>query len=365
MFDKLQLVDKSDEILIGPQGGSAVKLQEDFMKSRLFCSLLGCTFVALTCVSSASAQQRTFVSGLGNDGNPCSRVAPCRNFAQAISQTNAGGEVIVLDSAGYGAFAISKSVSIIAPPGVYAGISVFSGDGIDINAGASDTIILRGLTVNNQGSLGNGIVFNTGGTLHVESCVANGFLNVSAACGLQFLGAGTLEVKDSIFRDNQCGIEVAPASGTASAAIEHVRLESCSRGLTAVDGSQVTVRNSLSSANLAGFAVTSQGTGPVRLNLESCVVSNNSFGIEVTSDQSAPAEANVERCTLSGNNFGTIVESMSTGIATVRLSNSTVTDNGTGLTNMGAPALIVSRGNNTIEGNTTNTSGTIGSYTAK
>jgi hypothetical protein len=90
--------------------------------------------------------------------------------------TNLGGEVIVLDSAGYGTILnLTGSISIIAPQGVYAGISVFSGDGITINAGASDTVILRGLTVGNEGSTGNGIVFNSGGTLHIEDCVVSGF----------------------------------------------------------------------------------------------------------------------------------------------------------------------------------------------
>jgi hypothetical protein len=94
--------------------------------------------LALVLASVAQAQvQRTFVSGLGSDSNPCSRTAPCRTFTQAISQTNTGGEVYVLDSAGYGAFTIAKSVTIVAPQGVVAGISVFSGDGIDVNAGGS------------------------------------------------------------------------------------------------------------------------------------------------------------------------------------------------------------------------------------
>src|SRR5215471_7392386 len=106
-----------------------------------------CSFVLVGLSASIShAQvQRTFVSGGGSDLNPCSRTAPCRTFGQAISQTNSGGEVYVLDSAGFGAFAITKPVSIVAPQGVTAGISVFSGDGITINAGASDVIILRGL----------------------------------------------------------------------------------------------------------------------------------------------------------------------------------------------------------------------------
>src|SRR5262249_13073951 len=160
-----------------------------------------------------SAQvQRTFVSGGGSDGNPCSRTAPCRTFTQAISQAAAGGEVIVLDSAGYGPFSITQAVSITAPAGVYAGISVFSGDGIDINAGASATVILRGLTINNQGSTGSGIICNSAGTLHVESSVVNGF---SSGQGVFFQSPGKLEVKDCIFRGNSIGIGVKAASGSA------------------------------------------------------------------------------------------------------------------------------------------------------
>src|SRR5262249_17771860 len=149
-------------------------------------------------------------------------------------QTNPGGEVIVLDSAGYGPVTIAKAVSLIAPPGVYAGISVFSGNGIDIQAGSSDTVILRGLTVNNQGSTGSGIRFLSGGTLHVESCVVSGFTGgVGSQFGVSFNGPGVLEVKDSIMRGNSDGIFVQAISGTALAAIDQVRLERCGTGLYA------------------------------------------------------------------------------------------------------------------------------------
>src|SRR5690348_12464365 len=115
------------------------------------------SFLFVTMFSSIAAAQvtRTFVSGLGSDSNPCSRTAPCRTFSQALMGTGAGGEVVVLDSAGYGPFAITQAVSVTAPPGVYAGISVFSGDGIDIHAASTDAVILRGLTINNQGSPGS------------------------------------------------------------------------------------------------------------------------------------------------------------------------------------------------------------------
>jgi hypothetical protein len=110
--------------------------------------------------------------------------------------------------------------------------------------------------------------------------------------------------------------------------------------LVAQAGSRVTIRNSIATdASDAGFRALSQTAAAVELNIESCVVSNNGSGVTAQSN--------------------------STGIATVRISNSTVTDNNTGLFNVAAPALILSRGNNTVEGNTTNTTGTIGSYTAR
>jgi hypothetical protein len=308
------------------------------MTERLIASLRVSVLFAVLGVSSASAQvQRTFVSGLGNDSNSCARTAPCRTISHALMGTSTGGEVVVLDSAGYGAFVIGQSVSVTAPPGVYAGISVFSGDGIDINAGISDTVILRGLTINNQGSNGNGINFTSGETLHVEGCVVNGF---SSGNGINFVAGANLEVKDSILRANSGGILVLPMAGTAKATIDQVRLENGGTGLLARDGSTVTVRNSLASGNVIGFAAESGSASAAELDIENCAASNNGTGI--------------------------LASSNSTGVATVRVSNSTVTDNQTGLDNAAGPAVILSRGNNTVEGNIpNNTQGTIGSYTAK
>jgi hypothetical protein len=336
------------------------------MNKRIIASIFGLNSIVILLASGAAAQQRTFVSGLGSDSNPCNRTAPCRNFAQAISQTNSGGEVIALDSAGYGAISITKPVSIISPPGVYAGISVFSGDGIAVNAGASDTVILRGLTVNNQGSTGSGIVFNSGGALHVESCAVNGFSTINSG-GLKFLSPGSLEVKDSNMRGDYFGLLIQPSSGIARATIDQLRLEGGHVGLLAREGSVVTVRNSVASANSAdGFAAFSNTAGSVRLTLEACESSNNDFGIDAGSASTGPTEVDIEGCLVTGStNQGIFAQSTSTGIATVRVSNSTVIGNGIGIQNFGSPAILLSRGNNTVEGNTTNTSGAIGSYTAR
>ena len=135
----------------------------------------------LTPLLSHAGLQRTFVSAKGSDSNACSLPLPCRTFAVALTQTNAGGEIIVLDSGGYGGTTINKAVSIVVPQGVYAGVSVFAAtDGFVISAGPADEVVLRGLTINNQGG-NNGIVFNTGAALYVESCTILGFAGASMA----------------------------------------------------------------------------------------------------------------------------------------------------------------------------------------
>jgi hypothetical protein len=261
-------------------------------------------------------------------------------LSAAIAQTNPAGEVVVLDSAGYGPFHINQAISVIAPPGVYAGVSVFSGDGVDIFADpSSDVVVLRGLTLNSQGGNGLGVFFGTGALLHIESCVVNGFAND----GIRSSGAGTLEVKDSIIRGNFAGIEISHFVGsTAFATIEHTLFErNATVGLFARDGTKVTVRNSVASANAdVGFQADAVTFAPAELNIENCVITNN-------------------------GGAGVSAHSSSTPVARARISNSTITNNGFGLANGPSPAVILSRGNNTVEGNGTNTTGTISTYTAK
>ena len=122
----------------------------------------------------SGSSPRTFVSSAGMDTNPCSRSAPCRSFGAAIAQTAAGGEVIVLDSAGYGAATIGSSISLIAPRGVYAGVSVPGGAGITISAAATDVVTLRGLTLNGTGG-GDGIYLASGGVLYLQQLTIQNF----------------------------------------------------------------------------------------------------------------------------------------------------------------------------------------------
>ena len=165
-----------------------------------------------------AAVQRTFVSSTGSDAQGCSLTQPCRSFAAAITQTLAGGEVIVLDSAGYGPVTVNKAVSIIAPAGIYAGISVFSGDGISVNAPGA-IVVLRGLSVNGLGGT-HGINLHAAAQVRIESCLISGM----AQDGVHHTASGAdVAILDTIVRDNgNFGINVV-ADG--SVALDRVRSE--------------------------------------------------------------------------------------------------------------------------------------------
>src|SRR5215472_3490923 len=149
------------------------------MKSYAFCFALLSAIVAS--VSAQAQSPRTFVSATGSDSNPCTFALPCRHFQAAVNVTAAGGEVDALDPAGYSPITISQAITIegqgwsyIAPPA--------GGDAITINAGATDNIVIRGLSLNGAGVAGptNGIVFNSGGGLTVTNCVVQNFLTTGS-----------------------------------------------------------------------------------------------------------------------------------------------------------------------------------------
>src|ERR1700756_3007999 len=109
--------------------------------------------VTMLLVSSPSFAQatRTWVSGVGNDANPCSRTAPCKTFAGAISKTAAGGEINVLDPGGYGGVTITKSIRIISDH-IEAGVLVSGTNGIVVNVGGTDHVVLDGLDIEGLGT---------------------------------------------------------------------------------------------------------------------------------------------------------------------------------------------------------------------
>src|SRR5260221_8703882 len=135
--------------------------------------------MAIAALANAQAT-RTWVSGVGDDVNPCSRTAPCKTFAGAISKTAAGGEINCLDPGGFGAVTIIKAMTISCEMGT-AGVLVAAGNGVNVNAGANDAVYLKGLDfegLNGTTNPGlNGIQFNTGASLTVDSCMIRDFSN--------------------------------------------------------------------------------------------------------------------------------------------------------------------------------------------
>jgi hypothetical protein len=167
----------------------------------------------------AFAAQRTFVATSGTGNPACSLVAPCRSFADAIVATNVGGEIVVLDSGGYGPVTITKSVSVISPPGIYAGISVFAGnDGVDVDAPGA-TVVLRGLSINGQGGA-HGVLIKQAARVRIENCVIS---NMSSVGIYHQADNGETIVVDTIVRDNQDGLGLVAAD--AAITLDRVRSE--------------------------------------------------------------------------------------------------------------------------------------------
>src|SRR5690348_8418681 len=161
-------------------GGRSVARERQMRMIRQLSALLGLSLVMILPIVPANAQaSRTWVSGVGDDVNPCSRTAPCKTFAGAISKTAAGGEIDALDPAGYGAVTITKSMTIDGGGGQVASVLVAGTNGIVVAAGPNDVVILRNLRINgllNSGNAGiNGIRFLSGKALHVENCDIFGF----------------------------------------------------------------------------------------------------------------------------------------------------------------------------------------------
>jgi hypothetical protein len=186
----------------------------------LAAAALAAAAVALSPAVDAAAQ-RTFVASYGLTANTafnCSIAKPCRAFSEAIGVTNPGGEVVVLDSAGYGPVTIAKSVSIVAPAGIYAGITVSSGAGVTINAGAGAIVVLRGLSINGQGG-NRGIFVQAAARVRIENCIVSGM----AIAGISHTATGAeMIVVDTIVRDNaSSGIVV--EGDLASVVLDHVR----------------------------------------------------------------------------------------------------------------------------------------------
>lgn len=278
--------------------------------------------VACLAAGAAHAQAtRTWVSGVGDDVNPCSRTAPCKTFAGAISKTAANGEINALDPGGFGGVTITKSITITGE-GTMAGVLVSGTNAIVVNAPTGSTVVLRHLNVQGLASGLNGIHFVGGGDLHVENVLINNFAGqginfAPATAGTSFLFVNNVTIRNAVAG----GILLKPGASTnVVAAINGSVLDGNGRGLRAEDGATVVVRNSHASGNDA----------------------NGFVGIGV----SRAVDMTLENVVSAGNGATGVY---SGALTTVRISNTTVTRNLDGLQLVGGA--IQSFGNNRLLGN--------------
>src|SRR5262245_29167357 len=229
--------------------------------------------VAVLAGADAGAASRTFVSGTGSDANACTRTAPCRNFQRGIDAVDAGGEVVALDSAGYGTFTVTKSVSVIAPPEIYGGVTATTSiAAIHVDTKASNVVVvLRGLSITGLGA-SDGILAR-GGLVFVEHCTVSGFLTH----GLEIQSESRVFVKDSTVRSNLYGLT---AMNSAIVSIQGSRLVGNTlHGVSAGSDATVTVADSVLSGNdLGGWVPV--GSAGATLSLVRSRVTGNGDGLE-------------------------------------------------------------------------------------
>jgi hypothetical protein len=282
-----------------------------------FLPLAATLLTANTFATAAQAGALSYVSSTGNDANACTLAAPCRTLQHAVTATKAGGEVRLIDSAGYGAsIGIGKSITISGD-----GATVFAGQ-ITINS-ATAVVTLRDLTLNGGGAPGgsNGVTIQAAKTVHIERCSIHGFPHD----GVVLSGSGHLIVVDSAIRDNGInGLEVLVGSQTARVVVTNTTVhDNGGHGISVQSG--ITTVKATTSANNGNIGYYADRGG--ELTLESAVATGNGYGMYV-------------------------------GSSVARISNSVVTNNiNVGLNN--ANGVLSSRGDNMVSGNGTNTSGFI------
>lgn len=238
--------------------------------------LLAMAAASLFIAGQAFAQAtRTWVSGVGDDVNPCSRTAPCKTWAGAISKTAAGGEINAIDPGGYGTLTITKAITIDGAGTHASALSALAPQGFLVNAQPNDVVIIRNVSVDGATTGTNGIRFIAGGELHVENVTIFGLVGQ----GILFApsGASALYVNNvSIRNANSGGILIQPTgSGTAVVAVNRSALDGNARGLRAEDGSTVIVRDSHAAGNIANGFVGVGVTRPVDITLENVVAAGN------------------------------------------------------------------------------------------
>jgi hypothetical protein len=281
-------------------------------------SILGSIAVAVACAAPAHAQAtRTWVSGVGDDVNPCSRTAPCKTFAGAISKTAANGEIDCLDPGGFGAVTIIKSMTIDCG-GVAGGILSSITNGVIINAGVNDRIVLRNLNIDGVGNGINGIRFLAGLHLTLDNVRIQGVTGFGVDVNKG--ASGNLYMHDVYITQANTAVRLFTGAGGINAILNNVRIDAVtSNGLEVASGSTVATIANSAITNVGGSALITTGGGFI--NADKNVFAKNAIGANASASNSS-----------------------------IRISNNAFNDNGTAFA-VGGTGNISSSNTNTVVGN--------------
>lgn len=232
--------------------------------------------LALTLVPMASAQApRTWISGLGDDFNPCSRSLPCKTFQGALSKTLSGGEISVIDSGAYGTVTINTSITIDGTGSLASILSAGMTAGIIVNAGPLDRVVIRNVAIQGGGTGLNGIRFLSGRELVLENVAIQNLTTRGVDVALAAAN-GTLNMKNVSITDVPTGVRLTTTTGTVMGLLEEVRMNTLGTGLEVGAGGNVVARNCEISRNGIGVLVSS-ATG--NASIESSVISFNGTAV--------------------------------------------------------------------------------------
>jgi hypothetical protein len=279
-------------------------------KFRFNLTALAVLVFTLAAASSANAQAtRTWVSGVGDDVNPCSRTAPCKTYAGAISKTAVNGEISTLDPGGFGAVTITKSITIEGTQGQGYGSILNSGTtGVSIafdnftgEALTQRSVRLHNLNINGSGGSGgnaasglrairiSGGANSAGSEVFVEDCVLDGSFNATTGRGIEDArtGGGFLSVTGTTIRNmGGSGISTITTTGGLKINVANSRFLNCANGIAVGNNVKISVVQSDISGNTGAglFVEDLDGAGAnTVMEVDHCVVSHNGTGFNASS----------------------------------------------------------------------------------
>jgi hypothetical protein len=301
--------------------------------NRFLVVTLAGAWAALAALPANAQATRTWVSGVGDDVNPCSRTAPCKTFAGAISKTAVGGEINALDPGGFGAVTITKSITIDGGGGHSASVLAAGTNGIVINS-AGAVVTLRNLQINGVRQSPtpglNGVQFLAGAALHIENCAIFGFSQNAININLSAATASHVFVTDTVARNSAVGIN-ARTTGSGKGSVSVVR--------------STLVQNSSFGMRVEGTG----GPGIIIGSISDSKIAGNGTGLSAISGATASVGIRLTRSSLVNNVGAGAVSNGSAGQpVNIVFADNIITGNSPGLSSVGGGFLSTLQNNNVV-----------------